>query len=162
MNIPVGVDLLPSIIKCPNVWIRELGQWFVRIDSLQCKRLTERDSKGQQYLSWALKSQTDKQWSTKHYIETKRLSNMNTKPRGGVLCTGRFTGEGQCVQTDSQSKMNTKPRGGVVCTDRLTEQHEHQTQQRGSVYRLTRQHEHQSQGRGIVQTDSLSWSEKLP
>ena len=133
MKIPVGVDLLPSIIKCPNVWIRELGQWFVRIDSLHCKRLTERDSKGQQYLSWALKSQTDKQWSTKHYIETKRLSNMNTKPRGGVLCTGR-----------------------------LTEQHEHLTQQRGSVYRLTRQHEHQSQGRGIVQTDSLNWAEKLP
>ena len=45
MKIPVGVDSIPSIIKCPNVWIRELRKWFVRIDSLQCKRLTERDAK---------------------------------------------------------------------------------------------------------------------
>jgi hypothetical protein len=28
MKIPVGVDLLPSIIKCPKVWLRELGQWL--------------------------------------------------------------------------------------------------------------------------------------
>ena len=60
------------------------------------------------------------------------------------------TGKGYCVQTDSQSNMNTKPRGGVVCTNRLRGQHEHQTQGRGSVYRLTGQHEHQIQGRGIV------------
>jgi hypothetical protein len=33
--------------------------------------------------------------------------------------------------------MNTKPRGGVLCTDRLTEQHEQQTQGRGIMYRQT-------------------------
>ena len=53
------------------------------------------------------------------------------------MCTDRLTGEGYCVQTDSQSNMNTKLRGGVLCTDRLREQHEHQTQGRGSVYRQT-------------------------
>jgi hypothetical protein len=47
------------------------------------------------------------------------------------------TGKGYCEQTDSQSNMNTKPRGGVVCTERLAEQHEHQTQGRGSLYRQT-------------------------
>ena len=33
--------------------------------------------------------------------------------------------------------MNTKPRGEVACRDRLREQHEHQTQGRGIVYRQT-------------------------
>jgi hypothetical protein len=50
-------------------------------------------------------------------------SNMNTKPRGEVLCTERLTGDGDCVQTDSQWRdivSRQTHRGGVVCTDRLT------------------------------------------
>ena len=89
------------------------------------------------------------------------MSNMNTKPRGGVVCTDRLTeqhehqtqGRGSVhretqskiytkpsrgvVCTDSQGNMNTKLRGGVLCTDRLTEHHQHQTQGRGIVYRQT-------------------------
>jgi hypothetical protein len=68
------------------------------------------------------------------------------------------TGKGYCVQTDSQSNMNTKPRGGVVCTDRLTEQHQHQTQGRGIVYRQThRATSTPNTGKGYcVPTDSQS------
>ena len=79
--------------------------------------------------------------------------------RGGVLYTDRLTGEGYCVQTltregycaqtVSQSNMNTKPRGEVVCTERLKEQHQHQTQGRGIVYRQT----HRG---GVLCTDSLT------
>ena len=52
------------------------------------------------------------------------LSNMNTKPRGWVVCTATHM---WVLCTYSQSNMNTKPREGVLCTDKLTEQHEHQT-----------------------------------
>ena len=46
--------------------------------------------------------------------------------------------------------------GGVLCTDSLTEQHEHQTQGRGSVYRETqRATSTPNPGEGhFVQTDS--------